>query len=154
MPCPCRAVSRWFTHVVPCPSWKSACNRKNRTVHRETPPDSRKKPNLLRSLTGSTADVKSHISCGSLAVLCRDVEKSLTKRHGRSTALYMWIKHGRPVLFKWNRHDLNLQKHGTAGARHCMCELAFRDTGTILTFSRNDCVKSGKMIGTSRVLIW
>jgi hypothetical protein len=55
---------------------------------RETPPVSRKKPNIGRSPTGrrETADVNSHTPCRSAAALCRGREKSLSKRHGRGTA--------------------------------------------------------------------
>jgi hypothetical protein len=54
---------------------------------RETPPVSRKKPNVGSSPTGrrETADVKSHVPCRSPAALCRGLEKSLSKRHGRGT---------------------------------------------------------------------
>ena len=61
---------------------------KNRTANRKTPRGSRKKPNLGRSPTGrqGTVDVNSHIPCRVPAVLWRDLENSLSKRHGRSTA--------------------------------------------------------------------
>ena len=79
------------------------------TVDRETPHGSRKKPNLGRSPTRrrEKTDVNSHIPCRAPAMLCRVLEKSLAKRHGRSTACYVSLKHGRTVLFKWGRHNLN-----------------------------------------------
>jgi hypothetical protein len=60
---------------------------------REIPRDSRKKPNLGRSPTGTreTADVISHMPCRAHAVLCRALEKLLSKQHGLRTA---WERHG------------------------------------------------------------
>ena len=63
--------------------------RKRNSINgsRETPRGSRKKPNLGRSPRGrrEAADVSSHISWCAVALLCRGREKSLAKRHGRST---------------------------------------------------------------------
>ena len=58
------------------------------TANRETPRGSRKKPNLSTSPTcrRETPDFNSHIPCRAPAVLCRYLEKSLAKRHGRSKA--------------------------------------------------------------------
>jgi hypothetical protein len=109
MPCPCHANSH-MPCCVPCPAVSVKVRvvaGKIRTANllptpssnnlRETPPVSRKKPKVGRSPTGrrETADVNSHMPCRSPAALCRGLEKSLSKWHGR----------------------------GTARARHGMCEL-------------------------------
>ena len=61
---------------------------RTRTTNRETPHGSWKKPNPEISPTRrrETEDVNSYTSCRASAMLCRDLEKSLAKRHGRSTA--------------------------------------------------------------------
>ena len=75
---------------------------KIRTANRGTPRGGRKKPNVGRSPTGrgETVDVNSHIPCRAPAPFYHGLEKSLAKRHDRSTAWYVWIEHGCPVLFK------------------------------------------------------
>ena len=50
---------------------------------------------------------------------CRGLEKSLAKRHDQSTARYVLIKHGRTVLFKWERQSKSLAtRHGRRTARY------------------------------------
>ena len=63
---------------------------KIQTANRGTPRGSRKKPKLGISPTGSlSADVNSNIPCRAPAVLCRGLEQSHAKRHGRGTAWYV-----------------------------------------------------------------
>jgi len=60
---------------------------------RGTPYGSRKKSNAGRSPTCRlwTADASSHMPCHAHAALCRDLEKSLSERHGHGMA---WAPHG------------------------------------------------------------
>jgi hypothetical protein len=60
--------------------------------------------------------------------------------HGRGMACVK--KHGRTVEIKWERHNLNLfgtawqgKGMGAAWERHCMCELALKNTLRSLTHS-------------------
>ena len=75
---------------LPCPVLRESPRvvGKIRTANRETPRGNRKEQNLGRSPTGrrKTADVISHIRCRADTMLCRGLEKSLAKRHSRSTA--------------------------------------------------------------------
>jgi hypothetical protein len=85
VPLPRRVALIHTYRAVPLPSSDSPrVAGKIPTANRETPCGSRKKPNLGRSPTccRETADV-------SLRLPCRGLEKSLAKRHGRSTAWYM-----------------------------------------------------------------
>jgi hypothetical protein len=41
-------------------------------------------------------------------------------------AWYVWVNHGRTVLIKWERYNLNRHGLGTAWERHDMCESVLR----------------------------
>jgi hypothetical protein len=111
---PCHAVlCLWPPPTVPYPSWKSACSRKKSelpfvklriVVGRNRTSTDRPQAVERRSMLIHTYNA--------VPLLCRGLEKSLVKRNGRSTAgttaWHVWIKHGRTVLFKWERHNINL----------------------------------------------
>jgi hypothetical protein len=50
--------------------------------------------------------------------------------HGTGAAWHVWIKRGRNVSVKWERQNLNAERHGMDAAweRHGMCQLVFRDS--------------------------
>jgi hypothetical protein len=112
MPCPCRAL--WCESHMPCyaPVVLRQCGvlRENprvavrfRTANRETPCGGRKKLNGRCECT-HTMPCQRRAVPWPWEVAC----KAARSEHGRGTAWYVWIRHCRTVLFKRERHNLNL----------------------------------------------
>ena len=113
MPCPCRSPAMPCRKGLECvvPIWFTQCGRVWFTLAMPC------SDHAVRLKATAQHDRRK------MAVLWPWEE-----RHGRSMAWQVWIRHGRTVQIKWERYILNPQPHGTAWARHAMCEYAVRDS--------------------------
>jgi hypothetical protein len=79
-----------------------------------------------------------------MAVLCRGLKRTAWSEHGMGAAWQMWIRHGRSVLIKWERHIQNPQRHGMGAA--CYVWIGFKKVAKCKTVMRRWGCCCGRLV--------